>query len=270
MARNGSGTYSVPNTFLPNTTMSATAVNQNFTDAGSEITNSLARDGQTAMSGALKLTDGSTGAPGLAFANDTNTGFRRASADEIRWVGGGSDRMYIDSVGQAYLLGAVSITGAVSIGGALSGAGVPDLAAIEALSGTGILKRTGSATWALDNATFSLTITKDNLGTVLPTGILGDISIPVDCTLTSWTLLADQSGSIVVDVWKDTLANYPPTVADTITASAKPTITTATNATDSTLTGWTTACTAGDTLRFKIDSVTSITRIAIFITAKRF
>ena len=32
------------------------------------------------------------------------------------------------------------------------------------------------------------------------------------------------SGSIVIDVWKDTYANFPPIVADTITASAKPTL----------------------------------------------
>jgi len=52
-------------------------------------------------------------------------------------------------------------------------------------------------------------------------------------------------------------------VADTITASAKPTITTAVKSQDSTLTGWTTAITAGDTLRFNVDSITSITRITL-------
>ena len=71
MARDGAGTYSVPNTFLPNTTMSATAVNQNFTDAGSEITNSLARDGQSSMSGQFKATDGTVTAPGVC--PDTST-----------------------------------------------------------------------------------------------------------------------------------------------------------------------------------------------------
>jgi hypothetical protein len=81
------------------------------------------------------------------------------------------------------------------------------------------------------------------------------------CTITQVTMLADQSGSVVVDIWKDVYANYPPTVADTITASAKPTITTATKSKDSTLTGWTTNVSAGDTLRFNIDSVTTITRL---------
>src|SRR5262245_18801188 len=76
-------------------------------------------------------------------------------------------------------------------------------------------------------------------------------------TIVGWTLLADQSGSLVVDIWKDTYANYPPTGADSITASAKPTISTATKAQSGTLTGWTTSVSAGDVLRFNVDSVTS-------------
>jgi hypothetical protein len=119
MPRNGSGTYAVPNTFLPNTVMSASAVNANFTDAGTEITGSLPRDGQASMSGQLKVIDGSAGAPGLAFGNDTNTGFRRATADEMRWVTGGQDRFYIDSVGKAFQLGAFEVVGTVSISNGL-------------------------------------------------------------------------------------------------------------------------------------------------------
>jgi hypothetical protein len=76
-------------------------------------------------------------------------------------------------------------------------------------------------------------------------------------------MLADQSGSIVVDVWKDTYANYPPTNADTITASAKPTISSATKSQDATLSGWTTSVAAGDILAFNVDSVTSIQRVTI-------
>jgi hypothetical protein len=71
------------------------------------------------------------------------------------------------------------------------------------------------------------------------------------------------SGSIVIDIWKDSYANYPPTVADTITGSAKPTITTDTKANSSTLTGWTTSVTAGDILYFNVDSVTSITNVVL-------
>lgn len=122
MPRDGSGTYSVPNTFLPNTVMSATAVNANFTDAGSEITASLARDGQSSMSGQFKAWEGSATAsvlPGIAFGLDVNTGFRLASADEMRWVTGGADRFYIDSVGKAFQLGALEVQGTASLSSAV-------------------------------------------------------------------------------------------------------------------------------------------------------
>ena len=107
----------------------------------------------------------------------------------------------------------------------------------------------------------------DGNGSAITTGVKGFLQIPFACTISSWTILstdaAATSGSIVIDIWKDVLANYPPTIADTITASAKPTLTTATNATSSTLTGWTTSVTAGDVLGFNVDSITTVTRITI-------
>jgi hypothetical protein len=103
----------------------------------------------------------------------------------------------------------------------------------------------------------------DGGGAVPTTGVQADVSVPYACTIQSVVLLADQTGSIVVDIWKDTYANYPPTIADTITASALPTISSALKSSDTTLTGWTTSIAAGDTLRFNINSVTSITRLVL-------
>ena len=62
---------------------------------------------------------------------------------------------------------------------------------------------------------------------------------------------------IVVDIWKDTHANFPPVDADSITASAVPTISSGVKDEDVTLTGWTTQIDAGDWLYFNVDSVTS-------------
>jgi hypothetical protein len=110
-------------------------------------------------------------------------------------------------------------------------------------------------------ATLALVI--EGGGAAIATGIKGDIEIPFACTINQVTLMADQSGSIVVDIWKDTYANYPPTGADSITASAKPTIASATKSQDATLTGWTTAIAAGDTLRFNVDSASAIQRCTV-------
>jgi len=121
-------------------------------------------------------------------------------------------------------------------------------------------------TWTkyLDKAG-SLNFVIDGGGSAITTGIKGDIQIPFACTIQSVTMLADQTGSIVVDIWKDTYTNFPPTDADSITDSAVPTITTATKSTDATLTGWTVAVTAGDILRFNVDSCTSITRCSVVL-----
>ena len=114
--------------------------------------------------------------------------------------------------------------------------------------------------------TRAITFVVDGGGSAITTGIKADVYVPYAATITAVTMLADQSGSIVVDIWKDSYANYPPTDADSITAAAVPTITTATKSQDTTLTGWTTSISAGDTLRFNVDSITTVTRLTLALT----
>src|SRR4029079_8241351 len=52
----------------------------------------------------------------------------------------------------------------------------------------------------------------DGGGAVITTGVKGDVQIPFAGTIAAVTLLADVSGSIVIDIWKDSYANYPPVV----------------------------------------------------------
>ncbi len=105
--------------------------------------------------------------------------------------------------------------------------------------------------------------------TVITTGIHGRLEIPFACTINRYTLCADVSGSIVIDIWKEAYASLPATVADTITASAKPTLSTAQTAQSSTLTGWTTSISAGSWLYFNVDSCTTITMCTISLKATR-
>lgn len=108
----------------------------------------------------------------------------------------------------------------------------------------------------------------DGGGSAITTGIKGAIRIPFKCEILGAYLLADQSGSIAVDIWKDTYANYPPTDADTITSSTPPTITTATKSEDTTLTSWTKTINAGDILMFNVDSATTITWASLVLKIK--
>jgi hypothetical protein len=121
--------------------------------------------------------------------------------------------------------------------------------------------------WADEELTLNFII--DGGGSAITTGVQGDLHIDFDCEITQVTMLADQSGSIVVDIWKDSYANFPATDADSITASAVPTITTAVKSQDATLTGWTKTITAGDHLRFNVDSITTCQRVTVAIRVKR-
>lgn len=99
MPRNGSGTMSVTNSFSSGTTISSSEMNANFTDFASEVTNSLARDGQSAMTGQLKITAGTAAAPGLIFSTDTDTGIYRVGADTLGIAVGGAIAAQINSTG---------------------------------------------------------------------------------------------------------------------------------------------------------------------------
>jgi hypothetical protein len=100
-------------------------------------------------------------------------------------------------------------------------------------------------------------------GAPISTGIKQDYISPFACTINKVTLLADQTGSIVVDIWKVPFASYPATVTNTITAGNKPTISASTKGQLLTLTGWTTSIAVGDCLRFNVDSTATLTRVAI-------
>ncbi len=100
-------------------------------------------------------------------------------------------------------------------------------------------------------------------GAAVTTGIKAYLSVPVDGTITKVRLFGGVSGSVVIDIFNDIFANFPPTVADTITASAKPTLSSAQSYEDTTLTGWTTSVSAGDVLAFNVDSASLFGFISI-------
>ena len=110
----------------------------------------------------------------------------------------------------------------------------------------------------------------DGQGKVLDTGIKG-AGLPIDfaCIIRQVTLVADASGNIVIDIWKDTYGNHPPTNADSITGSSPPTLSGAIKTKDSVLSGWTTSISDGDILRFNIDSVSNIRSATVSFKLER-
>lgn len=157
------------------------------------------------------------------------------------------------------------VLGTPSSGTLSSCTGLPISTGVSGL-GTGVATMLASST----GATVGISWVIDGGGATITTGVKYGMRIPFACTITAWSIGLDVSGAIVIDVWKDTAANYPPTVADTITGSAKPTISaSATHNESSTLTGWTTTITAGDWLYFNVDSVTSAKWANIILTVTK-
>lgn len=172
---------------------------------------------------------------------------------------------------------AAGTTGAVLLNGTTSGTvtfKVADAAGTHTIkvptadgSANQVLKTDGSGQWGWvgisQTKVRQISVVFDGQGSALTASTKAYLSCPFAGTITKARILADQSGSCVVDIWKDTYANYPPTIADTITASAKPTLSSAQKNEDSTLTGWTTSVSAGDTFVFNVDSATTVTRVTV-------
>lgn len=74
MPFNGSGTFTTVNVFVPNTTILSAAVNQNFSDIATGLSDCLTRDGQAGMTQAFKAISGSVSAPGITFNSDATAG----------------------------------------------------------------------------------------------------------------------------------------------------------------------------------------------------
>ena len=137
---------------------------------------------------------------------------------------------------------------------------------ISGFSGSGISGFSGSGISGFSGVTNrSFGITVDGQGGVVSTGQKGYCIVPYSGTIQSWTIISDASGSIVFDIWK-TAGPTIPTVANTITASAKPTLSSQQTATSSSLGTWSTlAVTTGDFIGWNVDSASTITRAILSI-----
>lgn len=101
--------------------------------------------------------------------------------------------------------------------------------------------------------------------TSLQAGTKGDCRIPFNISLLKATLLSTASGSCVIDIYVDTYANFPATNADSITSATPPTISSGIKSEDSTLGSWTKDLDAGDTLRFEVESASSVSQVTLVL-----
>jgi hypothetical protein len=109
-------------------------------------------------------------------------------------------------------------------------------------------------------------VTVDGGGSVVTTGVKGYMAAKQTGTITAWTVMADQAGDVEFDVTLDTPGvTYPPTTS--IVAAAPPALSAADYGTDNTLSGWTTAVTAGQVFGFEVtgtpDAIELVTLILV-------
>lgn len=117
----------------------------------------------------------------------------------------------------------------------------------------------------------------DGGGSVLTTGVKRRIKIPYDIEVVSdgtaaWEVVLDVSGSIGLDLWVDTYANYPPTSADRISGtigSQNPRVASAIKNQSASLTGWTPSLSKGHYLFVAIDSVATATWCTLSLHIKK-
>jgi hypothetical protein len=132
-----------------------------------------------------------------------------------------------------------------------------------------VLKADGSGGLAFEDDLAVINFVIDGGGLVISLGEKGHIEVPFAMTITGWTILANQSGSIVIDVWKDSYANFPPANGDSIAGTEKPALSSTQKNQDLSLSTWTISIAAGDILAFEVESAATVQRVTLSIRGKK-
>ena len=108
-------------------------------------------------------------------------------------------------------------------------------------------------------------LTVDGGGSVLTTGSKGFVYVPYNCSISSWVVVADQAGSVVVDVKRSSYSGFPTTASIVGGSGNKPTLSSV-QINSAALTSWTsTLIQAGDVIEFNVDSAVTVTRVNLFL-----
>lgn len=174
----------IPNTFLPSTTISSTAMNANFTAVANAIDLSMDLAGTEIMTGQLQGANGTAAAPSFSFGTDLNVGMYRKAADEIGFATAGTLRMWLDSAGKGWFAGALDVATSLHVGTTFVADGASTLTGAttvgSTLGVTGVLS--ALSTLELGNAS-DTTLARSSAGNVSVEGNLmyraGGTDVPV-------------------------------------------------------------------------------------------
>ena len=147
-------------------------------------------------------------------------------------------------------------SGTSGVNGASGSSGTSGINGTNGTSGT-------SGVNGNSNGVLGLTI--DGAGTAITTGIKGYLVVPFNCSIDSWYIVGNTTGSTVIDVWRASGYTIPTSAAQSIAGSEKPTLSSQQINTDLSLSTWTTSLSTGDVLAFNVDSSSTITRATLEI-----
>jgi len=122
---------------------------------------------------------------------------------------------------------------------------------------------------AATTLTGTIGCTFDGGGSALTATTIRYVLVPYAHTITGAYLLADVAGTATVDVWRDTFANYPPVVGDSITAGTPPTLAGTISSVNTTLTSWLVTGAANTVYAFALTAVGTVTVLQAQLTVTR-
>jgi len=111
----------------------------------------------------------------------------------------------------------------------------------------------------------SFGITIDGGGQVIAPATTNYITIPYDGTITGWYLMADQVGSISIDIRKCIYGNFPPIAGDSICGGNYPALVMDSKNQNGNPAGWIKAITAGDIVAFVVNSASVVQKINLVV-----
>jgi hypothetical protein len=210
-------------------------------------------------------TTGSTGAAGSTWREGSGAPSNGTGIDGDFYLDGATGNVYLRSSGTyAIVCNIKGPTGTTGTAGT-NGQGVP----VGGTTGQVLKKNSGTDyddSWIslLEPIKFSL----NNNGSVLTTPATAKVVIPYNCTITNWSILLDQSGSVQFDVKRCTFSAYP-TFVSLVGGGTSPAVTSAVKASSAPASWTSTALNAGDIVQFSLTSASTATTADLVLQLTR-
>jgi hypothetical protein len=170
----------------PGASIKSSEHNQNYADIGTEITNSVAADGQTTITGQMKGAAGSVAAPAYSFSSDLDTGLYHIGANNIGLGVNGAKVLDIGTAGLG-VTGTLSSTSDFAIN--------TSKFTVAASSGNSVVAGTLGVTGdvAVNTNKFNVTAASGNTTVAGTLGVTSDVAVN-----TNKFTVAASSGNTVV------------------------------------------------------------------------